>query len=96
MPKIYSDETLAMIWQAIDTEKKTLRRVATELNTTMQEINKLYAAAYKKFYRKIPVTRKGVSVDTRYNNKPAAKLQRPTAEYSNTSPYRIARPGLTR
>ncbi len=93
MPKIYSDETLAMIWQAIDTEKKTLRRVANELSTTMQEVNKMYNAAAKRYKHG---QKQQTTKPQQYRNTPTVKIQRPPAEYSNTSPYRIARPGLTR
>ncbi len=93
MPSIYQTETLELVWEAINNDKKPLRQVANELNCDMGLVNRIYQAAHKRFYKKETThTRRAEA----RNNKPVGNtpIQRPPAVYSNRSPYGIARPGI--
>lgn len=82
--KVNYDKTmLSYVWKAIDQDKNTLRSVALELECDVDEVNRMYVAAKKLFHKKQP-------------EKTVQKtIKRPPANYSNKSPYGIARPGNT-
>lgn len=82
----YDKTLLSYVWKAIDQDKNTLRSVALELECGVDEVNKMYVAAKKLFYKKEPKKQPVKEVP-----KP---IKRPPANYSNRSPYGIARPGI--
>jgi hypothetical protein len=92
MPKIYTEEVMQLVWQAVTEEQKPLRKIAAELDSDMPTINLIYEAAKKRFHQKQVNEKKRNPI----RNKPSIvqKTQRPPAIYSNRSPYGIARPGL--
>lgn len=93
MPKIYSNETLTIVWQAINNEQKLLRKVAEELGSDMPTINLIYQAAKKRF-SKTKILRSAGRPVTKETPVVIQKFQRPPAIYSNKSPYGIARLGI--
>ena len=92
MPKIYTDETLTIVWQAINNDHKLLRKVAEELSSDMPTINLIYQAAKKRF-SKTEILRSAGRPVTKNPADIIKKFKRPPAIYSNKSPYGIARPG---
>lgn len=84
--KVNYDKTmLSYVWKAIDQDKNTLRSVALELECGVDEVNRMYIAAKKLFYKKEPKKQPEKTLQK--------TIKRPPANYSNKSPYGIARPG---
>lgn len=76
MVKKYSDATMDMIWEDITVEKKTLKKIAIELDTTPTVVYKIYVAACKRM-REIEL--KNRNRDKYYTR----KFERAAAIYSN-------------
>jgi len=87
MPKIYSDETLSLVWDMITKEKLRLKEAAKELDTTPDVLNKIYQAAYRRFgcnqHSNRALGKEKVKSITKMA--PAPTYVRPPAKYSNTN-----------
>lgn len=83
MPKIYDDATLSLFWDMIRVEKMPRSAVARELCTTVDKVELIYSAAYRRYgcnqyeNRAKKAPKKSVKSD-----KPET-FQRPPAKYSN-------------
>lgn len=49
MPKIYDDSTLSLVWDMIRVEKLPRSVVAKQLCTTVDKIELIYSAAYRRY-----------------------------------------------
>lgn len=74
--KKYSEATLDLVWKEITVEKRTLKQVAKDLDTTTDVINKIYLAAYKLWGTNTRKNKRGV-------NDLTPKIERPAAVYTN-------------
>lgn len=85
MPKIYSDETLSLVWDMITKEKLRLKEAAKELDTTPDVVNKIYQAAYRRWgcnqHSNRAIGKEKVKSITKMA--PAPVIVRPPAQYSN-------------
>lgn len=90
MQKKYNLETLQMVWDMFHKEFMTTKDVAEELNTSLLAVNEMYQASLRRIG---PPPRRNDHVNHYHADKPK-KIERPRAEYSNSSPYRIAMPGI--
>lgn len=85
MPKIYSDETLSLVWDMITKEKLRLKEAAKELDTTPDVVNKIYQAAYRRWgcnqHSNRAIGNEKVKSITKMA--PAPTIVRPPAQYTN-------------
>ena len=83
MPKIYDDTTLSIVWDMIRVEKLRRSVVAKELCTTVEKIDLIYSAAYRRFgcnqheNRAKQVSKKSIKPEKK------SSIKRPPAVYSN-------------
>ena len=85
MPKIYSDETMKLVWDMVKIENLKRREISAQLDTTPEVIDRIYNAASKRYSK---------GARSRYIEKPEEildiKFTRVKGEYSNKSPMGIA------
>ncbi|HRH61255.1 MAG TPA: hypothetical protein PL045_11825 [Chitinophagaceae bacterium] len=96
MPKIHDESEMFAMFESINSGMK-VKDVSFMMNKTPYEINRLYNAALRRtwphYQRRMnnAITRTKHKV---YFRQPQKNNERPKAEYSNASPYRIASEGI--
>jgi hypothetical protein len=83
MPKIYDDATLSLVWDMIRVEKLRRSVVAKELCTTVEKIDLIYSAAYRRYGCNQHSNRTNTPVKKSITPDVKKPITRPTAVYSN-------------
>lgn len=84
MPKIYDDATLSLVWDMIRVEKLRRSVVAKELCTTVDKIELIYSAAYRRYGCNQYENRAKKAPKKSFKQDDKSKKQRAPAEYSNS------------
>lgn len=83
MPKIYDDATLSLVWDMIRVEKLRRSVVAKELCTTVENIDLIYSAAYRRYGCNQHYNRANIQAKKPIKSDQPKKINRPPAVYSN-------------
>jgi len=83
MSKIFNEATLSLVWDMVHVEKRTMKQICIDLCTEMPHLNKMYAAAYRRFGCNQHSNRKREDKVVKITNKPKSSFERPPSNYSN-------------
>lgn len=83
MPKIYDDATLSLVWDMIRVEKLRRSVVAKELCTTVEKIDLIYSAAYRRYGCNQYANRANIQAKKSVRPDVKKPINRPPAVYSN-------------
>ncbi len=85
MPKIFSDETLSLIWEMITEENMKMREVSEILCCPFDKVHQMYQAAYRRWGNNQHINRKRSISVRKIGHQKESKIERPPAVYSNKS-----------